>query len=540
MTMASFPALNTWYPAGQPVHVRGPLPAGTARVLARSAFGDARDALVEAGEARLPGLPPGSYAIEAQSEPGELLGEEFTTVARWPGDRTVPGFVSTFSDDAIEPVLAWLRALRCTTVQFYDWMASYADPLAAADSYTDRLGRTHSLTAIRRLTEGCRQAGAAPQAYAPVYAADPEFGRAHPDWLLYRTDGAPQRLGDLLHITNPGNASWQQHWLTGYGSAADTLGFAGFHLDTYGYPREPLDQAGRPVRMTSAYSAFLGALRTARPGAVLSFNQVNGVPADLKLAGSPGYRYVEVWPPNSSWRHLEALLARTSAPPGAGAGVLAIYPPAWSGDREQALRTVLLTEAVCTALGASLLVWGDIYGCLQHPYYPDYQPLTATEREQVLRWHRFALRCRDLFAGGTQTSWIDIGDENGAVSVRWADSAAGDLDGTAVPEPAGGSVYATVVRHEACIVVGVLDLTGSPDGSWQSPTAAGCCHRATVSVLLDEPSRWTAAVAVLGENGDRFVPVTAVPRAHREGSAVTIEIPVVAGWSVVRLRRNAE
>ena len=537
MNPSPFAALHTWYPAGQPIQVRGKLPAGTQRVLARSAFGDAGQVLVADDEVHLPGLPPGTYAIEAWTPAGELIGEELTTVGSRPGDRPVPGFVTTYADEAVTPALAWLRALRCTSIQFYDWMASYAEPLATTGSYTDRLGRAHSLTAIKRLTEECRAMGAAPQAYAPVYAADPEFGRAHPDWLLYRSDGEPQRLGDLLQITNPGNACWQSHWLSRYGGAADALGFAGFHLDTYGYPREPLDASGRPVSMTAAYSAFTDALRAARPGAVLSFNQVNGVPAGLELAGTPGYRYIEVWPPNSSWRHLEALLARTSAPPGAGAGVLAIYPPVWSGDRGQALRTVLLTEAVCTTLGAGLLVYGDNGGCLRHPYYPDYQRLTADERRQVLRWHRFALRCRDLFTEGTDTSWIDIGDENGAVSVRWPGRDADGINTAVLPEPAGRSVYARVIRHADCIVISALDLTGSSAGSWQSPTAPGDCSRLTVTVLLDEPGSWTADAAVLGRDGDRFEPVATVPRTHREGSAIEIEVPVVAGWSVLRLRR---
>jgi dextranase len=539
MNAPPFPALRTWYPAGQPIEVHAPLPAGAERVLARSAFGDVHQAVATGDHPRLPGLTPGSYAIEAWSAAGRLLCEELTTVSARPGDRPVPGFVTSFSPDAVPPLLAWLRALRCTTVQFYDWMASYAEPLASTDSYVDRLGRKHSLAAIRQLAVGCREIGATPQAYAPVYAVDPEFGCAHQGWLLYGSHGEPQHLGDLLQITNPANDAWQRHWLRTYGGAADALGFDGFHLDTYGYPRQPRDHAGQPVPMPAAYTAFLRVVRAARPDAVLSFNQVNGEPQDVELAGPPGYRYIEVWPPNDRWRHLDGLLARTRAPGATDPDVLAIYPPTWPGDREDALRTVVLTEAICTTLGSSLLVWGDNHGCLRHPYYPDYQRLTASESKQVVRWHRYALRCRDLFAGGADTSWVDIGDENGAVSVRWSAEGEGAFDGGVLPEPAGRSVYARVVRHEDCIAVSVLDLTGSPEGSWQSPTAPGICRRVIVTVLLEEPGRWTAATAVLGQSGDRFVPVPAAACAHREGSAIEIKMPVAAGWSVLRLRRHA-
>jgi dextranase len=529
-----FPALKTFYLAGQPVHL-AQAEAGADLVVARSAFGQTQRARLRDGEVTLAGLPPGTHAIEAWSADQQLLGEDLTTVAASPGERPVPAFVTSFGLEAVPVVLAWLAALRCTTVQFYDWMQSYAAPLADADNYADRLGRQHSLTAIAQLTEGCRAFGATPQAYAPVYAADPEFAQAHPDWLLSRSDGGPQRLGDLLEITNPGNPDWQRHWLEAYGVAADALGFRGFHLDTYGYPREPLDDAGRPVPMDTAYARFLHGVRTARPDAVVSFNQVNGVPRGFELAGPPGYRYVEVWPPNDRWRHLESLLQRSAAAGSSATGVLAIYPPVWAGERAAALRTVLLTAAVTVTLGASMLVFGDDRGCLQHPYYPDYQQMTADESGQVLRWHRFGLRCRDLFHGGTDTTWYDIGDENGAVSIRWE---ADGQPGRVAPEPAGGGVYARVVRHEDCIAVSVLDLTGSPDGSWQSPTGPGTCHSATVSVLLDDTGKWRAEAAVLGKDCDRFAPVAAKPGSHREGTSVQIELPVVVGWSVLRLTRT--
>jgi dextranase len=527
MTALSLPGLRAGYRSGERVRLRG-LPAGTQQVIARSAFGQA----VRVGpEAELPPLGPGTYAVEAWSATGLLLAEDFTTLEERPGERPVPGFVSSFRPEAVAPSLAWLRALRCTSVQFYDWMQTYADPLAGRDDYADRLGRRHSLAAIRELTAGCRELGAVPQAYAPVYAADPDFGRAHPDLLLYRGDGEPERLGGLLQVTDPGSPEWQRHWVSAYGTAADKLGFGGFHLDTYGYPRQPLDQAGRPVPMAAAHACFLRAVRTARPGDVLSFNQVNGEPRTLPLPGPPGFRYIEVWPPNDRWRHLEGLLARSSA---AGVPepyqVLALYPPVWDTDRAGALRTVVRTEAVVTALGASLLVYGDERGALRHPYYPDYERLAVAESEQVLDWHRFALRCRDLLAGGTDTSWTDIGDENGAVSVRWP--------GQVSPEPAGGAVCARVVRHDDCIAVSVLDLTGSDDGSWRSPTAAGRCSGVTVSVLLGVPERWTADAAVLGRNGGRFAPVPARQAGHQEGLALEVELPVAVGWSVLRVSRS--
>ncbi len=87
------------------------------------------------------------------------------------------------------------------------------------------------------------------------------------------------------------------------------------------------------------------------------------------------------------------------------------------------------TEAVATLLGASALLYGDVGAVLCDPYYPKPERLSAPERRTVLAWHGFALRCRDLFLEGEDTSWYEITDDNGAVAVEW--------DGPVRPEPAG-------------------------------------------------------------------------------------------------------
>jgi len=133
-------------------------------------------------------------------------------------------------------------------------------------------------------------------------------------------DGAPEHLGDLLEIMNPGDERWQRHWLGVHRAALAAVGFGGLHLDTYGYPRAARDHAGQPVDMGRAYRAFLAAVAAAFPAVVVSFNQVNGVPPGLRLRSARRFRYLQVWPPNHAWRHLEGLIARNAgSAPGAGA-----------------------------------------------------------------------------------------------------------------------------------------------------------------------------------------------------------------------------
>ena len=539
--------VRSFYPINEEITLAS-LPAGTSRVVARRTRGDVVQAEVNK-EATFAGLPGGTYSIEALAADGSLLAEELTTVGAHAGERPVHGFATSFEDENIPAVLDWLGKLRCTVVQIYDWMYTYTAPLGPEQGWRDFGGRTVSFQALRALASGIREGGAVAHAYAPIYAADPAFAAEHPEMMLYQGDGAVQHFFEMLKLANPANKEWQAHFVAAYGSAADRIGFDGFHIDTYGYPRDPHDARGRPVDLRLAYEEFLATFRAARPTDQVSFNQVNGVPSAVALPDGPGFRYCEVWAPNDEWRHLEGLMDRSAGRAGLlGSGLskgplvrgtIACYPPVWGTNdpngpasgpaREGSLRTVVCTEAVATCLGSSALLFGDVRAVLCDPYYPKHERLSAAEAETVLAWHRFALRYRDLFLEGEDTSWYDVGDDNGAVKLDW--------DGPVRPEPAGGTVFARVVRSDDCIAVGVVDLTGSPNGSWSEPTEVGRCRSVRARVLLDEPLGWKADVAVFGHSADRFTTVPFTVVDHREGHAAQLQVPLGSGWSVLRMTR---
>jgi dextranase len=525
MALSVLRDLRCAYLADEPIVVAD-LPEGTHWVVAISAVGEVYAATVGAGSATVSDLPQGTHVLQALSATGSVLVEEFFSVRGRRGEDPVPGFVTSFDDASRQSVLAWLRDLRCTVVQVYDWMDSYSTALADSDSYYDPLGRPIFQHSLARLIEGIKESGAVAQAYAPVIAAGDELASEHPDWRLYRNDGMPESLGDLLEIMDPGNVEWQSYWIENYGSAADALGFNGFHLDTYGYPRDALDARGEPANVATGYASFVEAVREARPREVLSFNQVNGVPRGFWTPTPPSFRYVEVWPPNDRWRHLEGLLARSGSSERHG-DTLALYPPVWEAERTSALRTCVLSEAVSTVLGANVLIWGDDNGVLCHPYYVNHETLRDDERALALTWHRFSLRCRDLFRAATDTSWYELSDENASVTVSWA--------GETRPEPAGGSLFARVFRDEHLIAVSLLDLSGSEEGSWSSGTDRGRCKSADVDVLLASPETWSVEAAVLGRDEGRFTATDYRKVTMREGSGIRISMPVDAGWSVLRL-----
>lgn len=512
--------------------VVGDLPPGTSSVSVTTSWGGTVNATLDGGVATVQRMPVGTHCLEARSDQGELLAEEFFSVRATRGEDPVMGFVTSFDESSRPSVLSWLRDLRCTAVQVYDWMESYSSPLASADHYRDPLGRSIDRAALDELISGIKLLGAVAQAYAPVCASDEDFATKHPQWLLYRNDGAPESLGTLLQIMNPANQGWQRHWIESYGRALDVLGFDGLHLDTYGYPRAALNDKGEPVSVEKGYVDFVESVRSARPKDVISFNQVNGVPRGFGSPAPPSFRYSEVWAPNDLWRHLEGLLTRSAGSGSTRGDVLAIYPPVWSGAREAGLRTCVLTEAVVTMLGASTLQWGDAEAVLRHPYYVDHETLTADERATALEWHRFALRCRDLWTTGEDTSWYELSDENAAVIVT--------SEVPTSPEPVGGGLFCRVRREEGRVVVGLVDLTGSADGSWSIGTSRGTCRSADVSILVGSPEEWRAQVAVLGKDGGHFIDVATKEVAVREGRSIAVTVPLATGWSILRIQRSRE
>ncbi len=540
--------VRSFYMTGAEV-VLNSLPSGTASVVAEMASGRSVHARLDQG-ARFDGLVAGTYSIQAMDAKGNWLAEEFTTVGAHQGERPVHGFATSFLEEDVEEVLTWNRALRSTVVQVYDWMDTYTEPLGPSSSWEDPSHRPVSLSALRSLASGLALEGAVAHAYAPIYAVGNEFASAHPEMLLYEDDGSPIRFLDQIVLANPANPQWQQHFVNAYGAAADAIGFTGFHVDTYGYPRIAFDSSGACVDMRAAYAEFLIALRNGRQRELVSFNQVDGVPSAAQLASAPVFRYCEVWAPNDQWRHFEGLLDRSngfSGRLGAGArpedivrGSIACYPPVWGIDsaagpiavtsRPDALHTAVLTEAIVTQLGACALIFGDRHAALSDAYYPKHARLDPKEAAIVLEWRRFGLRCRDLFLEGEDTSWYEIGDENGSVTV--------EADAPVRPEPVGGALFARVVHTESSVTIGVVDLTGSENGSWKKRTSPGYLRSATVHVLLDHPDVWVADAAVLGHGGSRFQEIAMTFVAHRQGRALQVELPLVDGWSVLRVTRR--
>jgi hypothetical protein len=196
--------------------------------------------------------------------------------------------------------------------------------------------------------------------------------------------------------------------------------------------------------------------------------------------------------------------------------------------RAGALATVLRTEAIATSLASSVLMFGDRRAVLKDPYYPKHERLNPLEAQRVVAWRRMTLRTRDLFIDGEDTSWFEIDDENGSVSV--------ESTVPVRPEPEGGALFVRVAHGQDYVAISLVDLSASADGSWRSRSGEGHVDSATVRVLLDRPSRWRADVAHVESNSGSFHAAPTHEEPHRQGRALRIDVPLRGGWSVVRIR----
>jgi hypothetical protein len=117
------------------------LPGEVATVLLRTAFGEEFPAELRNGQARISGLPAGTHTVELRSTDGTLLEEELVSVREQAGEDPVLAFATSFDAETVPSTLRWLKRLRCTVVQIYDWMESYSRPLGPPGLYRDGVGR---------------------------------------------------------------------------------------------------------------------------------------------------------------------------------------------------------------------------------------------------------------------------------------------------------------------------------------------------------------------------------------------------------------
>lgn len=447
---------------GEPVaiEVRGEVAPGLARVFH---LGEtvAEIAWTE-GDVILPALPAGGYGVE--------LGDLTTAVevAADPRQRLRYGFVASYAPDKdIGGVTDTVRRLHLTGVQFYDWAYRHADLLGGGEEYRDALDQPISLATVRALVGAVQQAGSRALGYAAVYAVGPKEWDRWQHQALVTATGTPYGLGDFLFILDPAAPDWLAHFTADLSASTTALGFDGYHLDQYGYPRRARRADGAVVDVGASFVALVEAVRDALPEAHLVFNNVNDFPARRTATTPQDAVYIEPWAPQLTLQHLADTVTRARAYGGGKPVVMAAYQHIYdSAPADAADRATALTMAALHSHGATQLLAGEADRLLCDPYYVRNHTMGTSTAALLKRWYDFLVAHDELLMPPELTDVTNshAGAYNGELDVSYANA---ELSETAT----AGKVWRRIVAKDDQLIVHLINLLGQTDTLWDAGRA---------------------------------------------------------------------
>ncbi len=367
-----------------------------------------------------------------------------------------------------------LRRLHLTGVQFYDWAYRHADLLGGGEQYDDALGQPVSLATVRSLIEACHEAGADALGYAAVYAVGPqEWAKWEHDAVLTATE-EPYALGDFLFVLDPASPDWLDHFTADLTAATEQVGFDGYHLDQYGYPKQAHRSDGARVDMAASFCQLIGGVRQALPDARLVFNNVNDFPTWATAGTGQDAVYIEVWKPQLGLEHLAQTVTRARA---VGAGkpvVIAAYQHVYDqAPAPEADRATAFTMATLFSHGATHLLAGEADRILVDPYYVRNHTMEASTAGLLHRWYDFSVAHAELLFDPAivEVTSSFAQDYNDDIDVVFGELA---IEQVAV----AGTLWRRITQlPNGSYVVHLINLAGQPDTHWDAarpePVATG-------------------------------------------------------------------
>nr|WP_237728019.1 glycoside hydrolase family 66 protein [Cellulomonas sp. APG4] len=416
------------------------------------------------GRIDLGALPAGGYGVELRC--GDGVARTAVEVTADPRARLRYGFVASYRPDRDPTGLAdTVRRLHLTGVQFYDWAYRHADLVGGGEEYRDALDQPISLATVRRLVAAVQGAGADALGYAAVYAVGPEEWPTWEHAALVHSDGTPWALGDFLFLVDPVDAGWLEHLSTDLAASVEQVGFDGFHLDQYGYPRLAVRRDGTRVDVAESFVGMLDGLRAALPTARLVFNNVNDFPTWRTASAPQDAVYIEVWEPHVTLGDLARVVTRArhegQGKPVAIAAYQHVYSAAPATEADVA---TALTMATLYSHGATQLLAGEDDRVLVDPYYVRNHPVEPTTAQMLRRWYDFLVEHDEILMapGVTDVTGAWLGAYNETVEVTH-----GDVRASTMPEP--GAVWTRATEVDGRLVLHLVNLAGQDDTLWDGP-----------------------------------------------------------------------
>ena len=519
---------RTSYRPGEPIEIeiRGEVPPSGELVVRRLGHEVHRRPLHLGSLQTLPSQPPGGYGIELETAEGTV--RTAVEVTADPRSRLRYGFVASYrpGKDA-QAVTDFARRLHLNGIQFYDWAYRHADLLGGGEQYDDALGQPITLDSVRALATALRDAGTASYGYAAVYAVGPQEWPHWQQHALLKPTGEPYALGDFLFILDPAAPEWLAHFTEDLAASTASVGFDGFHLDQYGYPKHAATPGGTPVDVAASFVSLVEGVRERLPESRLIFNNVNDFPTWDTGAAPQDAVYIEPWKPVLTLGALADVATRAKSVAGGKPVVLAAYQhvydtaPAVSSDRAAAL-----TMATLLSHGATQLLAGEDGRLLVDPYYVRNHEAEAGTLDMLTRWYDFAVEHDALLLDPA------IVDVTASYVCDYNDDLDVSYSNTPVAEHAeAGTVWRRVTRTPEGIAVHLINLTGQDDTLWDAPrnkpgnTGPG-------SIRFRYIGGRTPQVAVADPDGTpRLEPVS----VRIEGDHAVAELPALNIWQVIHV-----
>lgn len=519
---------RTSYRPGEPVviELRGDVPAAGEFVVRRLGEVVHRRPLHPGTLQTLPSLLPGGYGIELETTAGVV--RTAVEVTADPRSRLRYGFVASYRPGKdVQAVADLARRLHLNGIQFYDWAYRHADPLGGGEQYDDALGQPITLETVRALVDALRDAGTASYGYAAVYAVGPQEWPRWQQHALRKPTGEPYALGDFLFILDPAAPEWLAHLAEDLAASTESVGFDGFHLDQYGYPKHAATPDGAPVDVAASFVSLIEGVRERLPESRLVFNNVNDFPTWGTGASPQDAVYIEPWKPVLTLGALADVATRARSVAGGKPVVLAAYQHVYdAAPAEASDRATALTMATLLSHGATQLLAGEDGRLLVDPYYVRNCEAEPETLEMLTRWYDFAVEHDALLLDPAivDVTASYVGDYNDDLDVAY--------DGAVVAERAeAGTVWCRVTRTPEGLVVHLINLTGQDDSLWDAPrNAPGDTGPGTLRFRFIG-SR-TPRVAVADPDGSgRLDPV----QVRIDGDHAVAVLPALDVWQVVHV-----
>ncbi|MEX2416301.1 MAG: glycoside hydrolase family 66 protein [Paenibacillaceae bacterium] len=455
------------------------------------------------------------------------------------------GFLSDFYKDDIDDRkdLESLNKLHLNLIQFYDWMYRHDELLPPADEFTDLMGRTVRLDAVREKITACHLFGMKAMAYGAVYAASREFYEQHPDWALYNSAGNVVDFIGIFRIMNIEEQSpWHQHIIDQYRRAIVQLDFDGIHMDTYGFPKagfSRLDANSEYIRLKEHFPKLINNTRTALSSAKdeisLIFNNVGNWPVDATAPADQDAIYIEVWKPYERYHHLRELI-RWAKNWGPGKPViLAAY---LSPFREQPVErthmaetSALLLTAVIVSGGGYHLLHGEKNGVLTQGYYVDYSQISNSFMREIRNYYDFMIRYANHFYDDT---YQDVsmthtdGDNLEYIFEGFDYSTYGEPD----------KVWVTMKENSEFRTINFINLMGISNDKWnEGKETSPVIGPLTVSMQIDQEVA-TVYYASPDQHMGRPQHLPYSIESGERGNVMVLQVPQLSIWSLLVIQLN--